>query len=132
MRWLCHLLAALAAMMLASATAFARTGEVTLNIVGDERMAEELRKLTETLDKDQPLTGDSLSLLQGAQARRAKVATALRSKGYYDARVTATVAGQPVDEPTALEAIDRRPDADKIAFTIDVATGPISLFASSA
>jgi translocation and assembly module TamA len=125
MRWLCHLLAALAAMMLASATAVARTGDVTLNIVGDERMAEELRKLTEELDKTQPLSGDSLSLLQGAQVRRAKVATALRSKGYYDARVTATVAGQPVDEPAALEAIDQRPEADKIAFTIDVATGPV-------
>src|SRR3954454_18866240 len=43
MRWLCHVLAALAAMMLASATAFARTGEVTLKVVGDERMAEELK-----------------------------------------------------------------------------------------
>ena len=72
---------ALAAILLATATAFARTGEVTLNIVGDERMAEELRKLTEDLDKDQPLTGDSLALLQGAQARRARIAPRDR-RGY--------------------------------------------------
>jgi translocation and assembly module TamA len=124
-RWLRHLLAALAAIMLTTAIAFARTGEVTLNIVGDESMAAELRKLTEDLDKDQPLTGDSLSLLQGAQARRARVATALRSKGFYDARVTATVAGQPVDDPAALDAIEQKPEADKVAFTIDVATGPV-------
>jgi translocation and assembly module TamA len=123
--WLRHLLAALAAIMLMTAPAFARTGEVTLNIVGDERMAEELRKLTEDLNKDQPLTGDSLSLLQGAQVRRARVATALRSKGFYDARVTATVAGQPLDEAAALDAIEQKPEADKVAFTIDVATGPV-------
>ena len=54
-------------------------------------MAEELKTLTEELDKDQPLTGDSLALLQGAQARRQRIATALRSRGYYDARITATV-----------------------------------------
>ncbi|WP_296379836.1 autotransporter assembly complex family protein [Reyranella sp.] len=124
-RWLRHLLAALAAIMLTTAIAFARTGEVTLNIVGDEGMAEELRKLTKELDKDQPLTGDSLALLQGAQTRRARVATALRSKGYYDARVTATVVGQPVDEPAALDAIEQKPESDKVAFTIDVATGPV-------
>lgn len=124
LRWLCHLLVALAAMALASA-ADARTGEVTLTIVGDAQMADELRQLTQDLDKDQPLSGDSLSLLQGAQARRARVATALRSRGFYDARVTATVAGQPVDDPAALDAIDRRPEADKIDFKIDVATGPV-------
>ncbi|TMJ25862.1 MAG: outer membrane protein assembly factor [Alphaproteobacteria bacterium] len=123
-RWLCHLLAALAALTLAS-PADARSGEVALTIIGDERMREELIKLTQDLEKDQPLTGDSLALLQGAQARRARIATALRSKGYYDARVAATVAGQPVDEPAALDAIDQRPDADRITFTFDVATGPL-------
>ncbi|HYD07612.1 MAG TPA: autotransporter assembly complex family protein, partial [Reyranella sp.] len=73
----------------------------------------------------QPLTGDSLALLQGAQARRIRVAGALRSKGYYDGRVTATVAGQPVDEPAALDAIEQRPETETITFTFDVATGPI-------
>src|SRR5204863_5897493 len=124
-RRLCRLLVALAAVLLVPAVAQARTGEVALTIVGDERMAEELTKLTQDLEKDQPLTGDSLALLQGAQARRARIATALRSKGYYDARVAATVAGQPVDEPAALDAIDQRPDADRITFTFDVATGPL-------
>jgi len=120
----CRLLVALA-MLFVSAAAHARTGEIALTIIGDERMAEELTKLTQDLEKDQPLTGDSLALLQGAQARRARIATALRSKGYYDARVTATIAGQPVDEPAALDAIEQRPDADKITFTIQVATGPV-------
>jgi translocation and assembly module TamA len=125
MRWFCHLLAALAAMTLAAAAAHARTGEVALTIIGDERMREDLVKLTQDLEKDQPLTGDTLALLQGAQARRARIATALRSKGYYDARVTGTVGGQPIDDPAALDAIEQRPDADKITFTIDVATGPV-------
>jgi translocation and assembly module TamA len=123
-RWLCHLLAALAVLVLAPAS-YARSGQIALTIVGDERMREELIKLTEDLEKDQPLSGDSLALLQGAQVRRARIATALRSKGYYDARVTATVGGQPVDEPAALDAIEQRPEADRITFTFDVATGPI-------
>ena len=88
-------------------------------------MAEELKTLTEELDKDQPLTGDSLALLQGAQARRQRIATALRSRGYYDARITATVANQSVEDAAALDAIDRTPEADKTHFVFDVATGPV-------
>jgi translocation and assembly module TamA len=111
--------------MLASAAAQARTGEMTLNVVGDQAMADELKSLTEDLDKDQPLQGDSLALLQGAQARRARIANALRSRGYYDSRVTATVAGQPVEDAAALDAIEQRPEAEKIDFKVEVATGPI-------
>ena len=124
-RRLCRLLVALAAVLLVPAVAQARTGEVALTIVGDERMAEELTKLTQDLEKDQPLTGDSLALLQGAQARRARIATALRSRGYYDARVTATVASQPVDDAAALDAIEQRPEGEKITFAVNVATGPL-------
>ena len=110
---------------LAASSAFARTADVNLTVVGDQGMSDELKKLTEDLDKDQPLTGDSLALLQGAQARRAAIAGALRSRGYYDARVTATVNGQPIDDMAALDAIEHQPDSEKTAFKIDVATGPI-------
>ena len=111
--------------LLAASSAFARTADISLTVIGDERMSEELKKLTKDLDKDQPLTGDSLALLQGAQARRAAIASALRSRGYYDSRVTATVAGQPVEDATALDAIEHQPEAEKTSFKIDVATGPI-------
>jgi hypothetical protein len=43
------------------------------------------------------------------QARRDRIASALRSRGYYDSRVTATVADQPVEEAAALDAIERSP-----------------------
>ena len=56
---------------LAASSAFARTADINLTVVGDKEMSDELKKLTEDLDKDQPLTGDSLALLQGAQSRRA-------------------------------------------------------------
>ena len=125
MMWLCRLLAALAVLGLLLAVAQARTADLALTVTGDERMAEELKTLTEDLDKDQPLTGDSLALLQGAQARRQRIATALRSRGYYDARITATVANQPVEDAAALDAIDRTPEADKTHFVFDVATGPV-------
>src|SRR4051794_2746565 len=105
--WLCRLAAAASVLGLFLVVAEARTGDLALTVTGDERMAEELKTLVETLDKDQPLTGDSLALLQGAQARRQRIATALRSRGYYDARITATVANQPVEDAAALDAIDR-------------------------
>jgi translocation and assembly module TamA len=110
---------------LAAGSALARTGDISLTVVGDQQMSDELKKLTEDLDKDQPLTGDSLALLQAAQARRASIASALRSRGYYDSRVTATVNGAPVEDATALDAIEHQPEAEKTTFKIDVATGPI-------
>jgi translocation and assembly module TamA len=124
-RWLGRLFIVTAATLLLSDAAGARTAGVTLKIIGDQRMAEELEKLSKDLDKDEPLSGDSLSLLQAVQARRGRIATALRSRGFYDARVTAVVDNQPVDEPAALNAIDARPEAEKVNFDIDVATGPI-------
>jgi translocation and assembly module TamA len=122
--WFRCLLGAMAALLL-SGPADARTGLVALKVIGDERMADELKKLVQDLDKDEPLSGDSLSLLQAAQVRRARVAAALRSRGYYDARVNATVRNQPVEDAAALDAIDSRPEAETITFDIDVATGPI-------
>ena len=125
MMWLCRPVAAMVVLGLLLAVAQARTADVALTVTGDEGMAEELKTLTESMDKDQPLTGDSLALLQGAQARQQRIATALRSKGYYDARITATVANQPVQDATALDAIDQTPEADKTHFVFDVATGPL-------
>jgi translocation and assembly module TamA len=120
-----RLLAVLALLCLAPTAVLARTADLTLTVIGDERMAEELKKLTEDLDRDQPLDGDSLALLQAAQARRARVVAALRSRGFYDARVTATVAGQPVEDVAALDAIEQQPEAEKVRFVFDIATGPL-------
>jgi translocation and assembly module TamA len=114
-----------AVLCFAASNASARTGDVSLTVIGDQGMSDELKKLTEDLDKDQPLTGDSLALLQGAQARRAAIAGALRSRGYYDARVTATVNGQPIEDMTALDAIEHQPESEKTIFKVEVATGPI-------
>lgn len=116
---------ALAAAMLAGGGAFARSGDIQLTVVGDKDMSEELKTLSQDLDKDQPLTGDSLSLLQGAQVRRARMVSALRSKGYYDSRVVATIAQQPIEEASALDAIDAMPEAQKVDFVFNVATGPV-------
>lgn len=87
-------------------------------------MADELKELVETLDKESPLTGDGLSLLQGALARRSRVATALRSRGFYDAQLTTTFANQPIDAPEALDAISARPEEEKVSFSFAVETGP--------
>ena len=123
--WLGRLLAAMAAILLACGVAGARTGQISLTVVGDKEMADELKQLSEDLDKDQPLTGDALSLLRAAQSRRSRLASALRSRGYYDSQVTATVGNQPIDEASALDAIDSQPESAKTDFQIRVATGPV-------
>jgi translocation and assembly module TamA len=127
-----RLAAALLVGLLVAAPAYARTGEMALTLVGEERMTEELKKLSEDLDKDEPLSGDSLSLLQAAQARRARMVSALRSRGYYDSRVVATVFNQPIEEAAALDAIDAAPETQKISFAFNVATGPLYRVASIA
>jgi translocation and assembly module TamA len=103
----------------------ARTADISLTVSGDPEISNELKTFNEGLDKDQPLTGDSLTLLQGAQSRHAEIAQALRSRGYYDARVSATVNGRSVEDWEALDAIERQPESDKTPIKIDVVSGPI-------
>ena len=123
--WLGRASVMVAAMLLACGVAEARTGQISLTVTGDKEMADELKQLSEDLDKDQPLSGDSLSLLQAAQARRSRLVSALRSRGYYDSQVTATVGNQPIDEASALDAIDSQPETAKADFQIRIATGPV-------
>src|ERR1700737_1170823 len=95
MRWWAGLcgLACLASAVLAvlCASAEARTAKIVLVVTGDEPMSDDLKQLVETFEKEQPLSGDSLALLQGAQAVLAKVNGALRSSGFYDAMATVTI-----------------------------------------
>jgi translocation and assembly module TamA len=123
--WVGRLWLAIAALLLVAGGAEARTADISLTVIGDERMTEELKDLVKDLDKDQPLSGDSLSLLQAAQARRARIVQALRSRGFYDSRVTATVNNQPIEDSAALDAIEAMPEAQKVDFTFNVATGPV-------
>jgi translocation and assembly module TamA len=120
--WLVALAALLAVTV--GGPAEARTAKIALVVSGDEQMQADLKELVERFEKDQPLTGDSLGLLQGAQAAAARINTALRSRGYYDATITATVDGRPIAEAGALDAIDARPEAEPISFAFNIATGP--------
>src|SRR5688572_10222373 len=122
--WLGWLVALTALFFMASGTAEARTAKIALVVSGDEQMQADLKELVERFEKDQPLSGDSLGLLQGAQAALARINTALRSRGYYDATITATVDGRPIAEPGALDAIDARPENEPISFAFDVRAGP--------
>ena len=94
--WLVVLAALLA--MASGGPAEARTAKIALVVSGDEQMQADLKELVERFEKEQPLSGDSLGLLQGAQAALARINTALRSRGYYDATITATVDGRPIAE----------------------------------
>jgi translocation and assembly module TamA len=102
----------------------ARTGRVVLVVTGDEAMQGELKELVENFEKSQPLSGDSLGVLLGAQAVVARINTALRSRGYYDSKITATVDGRPIAEASALDAVDARPENEPVAVSVEVATGP--------
>jgi translocation and assembly module TamA len=106
-------------------SAQARTAKIALVVTGDERVGEDLKQTIETFEKNQPLSGDGLSLLQGAQAALARVNAALRSRGFYDAKAVATVDNQPIDEPAALDAIETHPEAEPVSFSLKVETGPV-------
>ena len=102
----------------------ARTANIVLSVTGDDAMGTDLKRLVETFEKEQSLRGDSLSLLQGAQAVLARVNSALRSRGFYDGEVRASVDGRPVADAAALEAIEAQPDAAQIPIAMTVDTGP--------
>lgn len=104
--------------------AAARTGQIALTVGGDEHMQEDLKELIDVFQKNQPLSGDGLALLQGAQAALAQVNTALRSKGFYDAVATGTVNGHQIDAPSALDSIDAQPPDSPVSFDFSVTTGP--------
>ena len=102
----------------------ARTAKIELTMSGDEGMEADIKSLVEGIEKNQPLSGDGLSLLQGAQAALARVNAALRSRGFYDAEVNGTFDGRPIADAAALDAIEARPEADAISFSFSIRTGP--------
>ena len=123
-RRLACLLQVLAVMVILCTAAEARTARIALTVTGDERMSDDLKQLVEDFEKTQPLSGDALALLQGAQAVLARVNTAVRSRGFYDARATAAVDNRPVDEAAALDAIETHPETEQLTFALTVDTGP--------
>ena len=115
---------AAATLALTAGIAEARTGKLALTVSGDERMKADLEELVKEFEKTQPLQGDSLALLQGAQALASRLGVALRSRGYYDGALKADVDGHPIAEPAALDAIEAHAETDVIPFTYDIGTGP--------
>ncbi|MGD9878631.1 MAG: autotransporter assembly complex family protein [Reyranella sp.] len=87
-------------------------------------MQGDIKELVERFEKTQPLSGDSLAVLQGAQSVVGRINSALRSRGYYDGTIKATVDGRPITEAGALDAIDARPENEPVAVAVEVATGP--------
>ncbi|MFO1082334.1 MAG: BamA/TamA family outer membrane protein [Reyranellaceae bacterium] len=118
------LLSVLAAALALAVAAEARTARIALTVSGDETMGKDLQELVETFQKDQPLDGDSLAVLQGAQAAVGRVDAALRSRGFYGATTVATLGGRPVDDPSALDALEGRPDGEPLTVDVKVETGP--------
>ena len=112
------------AMLSAARPVEARSARIDLAVTGEERMQDDLKELVTGFEKDQPLTGDSLALLQAAQVVEGRLRSALRSRGFYDARIEATVAGQPIGEVAALDALEAQPDATPATFAFTISTGP--------
>lgn len=102
----------------------ARTAKVVLAVTGDERMSSDLKELSEDFQKQQPLTGDALGILQGAQAVTSQFNTALRSRGFYDATIRATIKGKPIADASALEALETLADSDAATVDVTIDTGP--------
>ena len=129
-RWLPSLALAVAGagistMMVVGPEASARTADISVAVTGDETMGKDLKDLVDTSEKQQPSSGQAITLLQMAQAHKAQVIAALRSRGFYGATVTATIAGQSVDDPAALDAIEARPEDQPVPLAFTVETGPV-------
>ena len=102
----------------------AHTLDVTINVTGDEKIGRELRKLIEESEKDQGAI-DGPGALQRARTQVQRVTSALRSKGYYGASISATIAGKPVEDPATLEALEALPGEQKLSVAFQVETGPL-------
>ncbi len=97
---------------------------VTLQVVGDTAVREELQKVVQAEAGTQEGPGSAVTLLQRAQAQRELVVKTLRAHGYYGNRVTARAAGQSIDDVTALDAIDALPSGADVPVEVVVDTGP--------
>ena len=129
-RWLPGLALAVAGagvstMVFVGPEAGARTADISVAVTGDETMGKDLKELVETSEKEQPSSGQAITILQMAQAHKAQVTAALRSRGFYGATVAATIAGQPVDDPAALDAIEAQPENQPVHVAFAVETGPV-------
>lgn len=102
----------------------AHTLDVTVNVVGDESMGRELRKLIEESEKDQGFT-DGAGALQRARTQRQRVTLALRSRGFYGATITSTIAGRSIEDPATLDALEALPPEQKLSVAFLVETGPV-------
>jgi translocation and assembly module TamA len=127
-RWLtCCVVAAVGTFAWASFTpdSAARTADIAVNVTGDEKFGEELKDLVQKAEKEQPSTGDAITVLQGVQARRQRIAQALRSRGYYGAEVTTTVLGRPLEDPEIVTAVEAQAEGSKVPVVIGITTGPV-------
>ncbi|HKM64795.1 MAG TPA: BamA/TamA family outer membrane protein [Acidisphaera sp.] len=66
----------------------------------------------------------AFALVGRARIDRDRVIAALHSYGFYKARVTMTIAGQPIDDPTLPETLDAVPADHAVPVTIAITAGP--------
>ncbi len=64
-------------------------------------------------------------LIARARADAERFAAALGSYGYYKARISVTVAGRPLDDPTLAESLERAPAEPPVAVEVSVEPGPL-------
>ena len=100
-----------------------RTAETTLNVSGDEKLAKDLKELLAEDDKDNQAIGPAVTLLQRAQAQKQEIEKALASRGFYAGTGSVSVAGRPVEDPAALDALEALPAGGKLPVSITVQTG---------
>ena len=93
--------------------AWAHTLDVAVNATGDDSTGKELKKLIEEAEKGQGAT-DGAGALQRARTHLQRLTLALRSKGYYGASITATIAGRSVEDPATLDMLEALPPDQKL------------------
>ena len=124
--WLSCLLAIGALLALGPCrSAEARTGSYRPRGDGRrDRMQGRSRNLVESFENRNRCPATAWACCRAPRRSVAKVNTALRSRGYCDATINATVDGKPIADASALDAIDARPDNEPVSISVEVATGP--------
>lgn len=96
---------------------------VTIAPTGDGALDAALRD-SSNLEKLRAAPAGPFALVTRAQEDRERLATALRSFGYYDGKVAIRVAGRDVDDPGLPDALDATPADPPVPVAVGVELGP--------
>lgn len=97
----------------------------TIALTGDAALDQSLTDTSTLISLHDAGPIGPFGLIARARADAERFAAALGSYGYYKARISVTVAGRPLDDPTLAESLERAPAEPPVAVEVSVEPGPL-------